>query len=80
MKKLTVIVALAFLLVACKGDDSQLEERVLVLESQITRVEAFLGVQIEINENVSTTLLYQNEVNKEILLLFQDFHPGIGGY
>ncbi len=71
MKKLAVIIALAFLLVACKSDDSQLEERIFALESRVASVEAFIDAQNEVNSAVSIGF-------NEILSLFQHFHP-IGG-
>jgi hypothetical protein len=74
MKKFGLIIALVFLLVACKGDDSQLENRVFVLEQQMTSVEEFLDAQIEVNIAVATTLAYQAEVNQELLILIGGFH------
>ncbi len=68
MKKLTVIIALAFLLVACKGDDSQLEERIFALESRVTQVETFIDAQVEVNGAVAIGF-------NEVLSLFMNFHP-----
>lgn len=80
MKKLGIIIALAFLLVACGGDDSQLEDRVLVLEQQQVRTIEFLDAQIETNIAISETLVYQNQVNQELLYLIGSFHGMNEGY
>ncbi len=72
MKKLTVIIALAFLLVACKGDDSQLEDRIFALESRVTSAEEFIAAQNEVNGAVAVGF-------NEVLSLFMNFHPSPAG-